>query len=464
MCRTLLITCAVLSFAITPVHFPQTPLIGRYNGKIVFISDRNYKGLSVWTMNPDGSSPTRLTDDKSRTAKLADFSPVYDASPKWSPDGTKIAFISNRNYLFSLYVMDADGNNTRLVTEKPLGVGEPAWSPDGAKIAFSAGIRGTIGMTKPSVQIYVINVDGTGLTQLTESGMNVSPNWSPDGRQIAFSSVRDAESKGKIWVMNADGSDQRVLLPKFVGGQPAWSPDGTKILFTAYHACGGRAAVSIFVANADGSGESRQVTNDPKDCGWYSFPRWSPDGTKILASLTLKPETVFEPPPQIVIMNADGSNQISISNRGKYTFNSGQSTFTDGPADWQPLPAPTDFGSSVVGFSAPSFTVSEDVGKAQITVTRTGNLKDVASVFYATVTPDMLIQHPDPSSTGTVRFSPGESSKTIAITLVDYRGLLRSTEYKIVLSDNAGNATLLGGIKEAALTVLGKDPASRKKN
>lgn len=414
-------------------------------------------------MNPDGSSPTRLTDDKDRTPKLPDFSPVYDASPAWSPDGTQIAFISNRDYLFSLYIMNADGSNARLLADKPMEVGEPAWSPDGGKIAFSAGIRGTIGMTKPSVQIYVINVDGSGLTQLTNTGMNGSPEWSPDGKQIAFSSSRDPESKGgTIWVMNADGSDQKVLLKGIAGGQPAWSPDGTKILFAAYDACGGRGAVSIYVMNADGS-NSQRLTKETKDCGWYSFPRWSPDGTKILAGLSLKPGTVLEPAPQIVVMNADGSNLTNITNRGKYVFNSGQATYTDGPADWQPIHAPVDPGSSVVGFSAPSYTFYEDVGKAQITVKRTGNLNDVASFVYATVTPDLLIQYPDPSSTGTLRFAPGESSKTIAITLVDYRGLLRSSEYKVILSDNAGNATLLGGIKEAALTILGKDPASRKK-
>jgi Tol biopolymer transport system component len=122
-----------------------TPVRGRYNGKIVFISDRHYKGLSIWSMNPDGSSPTRLTDDKARTDRLPSFSPVYDANPVWSPDGTKIAFISNRDYLFSLYVMNADGNNARLVTDKLLEPWEPAWSPDGGKIAFSVGIRGTFG-------------------------------------------------------------------------------------------------------------------------------------------------------------------------------------------------------------------------------------------------------------------------------------------------------------------------------
>ena len=229
------------------------PVRGRHNGKIVFTSDRHYKGLSIWSMNPDGSSPTRLTDDKSRTEKLPSFSPVYDGNPVWSPDGTKIAFVSNRDYLFSLYVMNADGSNSQLVTDKVLDLGEPSWSPDGRKIAFSAGVRGTIGMSKPSIDIYVLNVDGSGLAKLTQdSGANGSPTWSPDGKQIAFVSDRD-DGKSKIWIMNADGSNQRILpngqnttSDGFLGGQPAWSPDGTKILFTGYRACGVGAAGGIY--------------------------------------------------------------------------------------------------------------------------------------------------------------------------------------------------------------------------
>jgi Tol biopolymer transport system component len=423
-------------------------------------------------MNPDGSSPTRLTDDKSRTEKLPSFVPVYDSSPVWSPDGTKIVFISNRNYLFSLYVMNADGSNARLVTDKVLEPAEPAWSPDGGKIAFSAGIRGTIGMTKPSADIYAVNVDGSGLTKLTQdSGLNSSPAWSPDGKQIAFTSNREAEGQSRIW-LNADGGNQRILPNSqndagFYGGQPAWSPDGTKILFTAYQPCANQGAVSIFVTNADG-GNSQLVTKntngESNGCAWYSWPRWSPDGTKILASLSLKTGTTLEPPPEIVVMNADGTNQIKISNRGKYVFNSLLSTFTDAHADWQPLPSPPDFASSVIGFSAPSFAGYEDAKRIPITVKRTGNLKDAASCLYVTVTPDLLIKHPEAGATGTVRFAPGESSKTISLPVVDYGGLLRTTSYKIVLSDNEGNATFIGGIKEAALTILGKDPASRKKN
>jgi Tol biopolymer transport system component len=452
----LLITGALLGVAITPAtpreQVTQKPSRGRYNGKIVFISDRNYKGLSVWSMNPDGSSPTRITDDKSRTERLPDFSPVYDSHPVWSPDGTKIAFISNRDYLFSLYVMNADGSNARLVTDKVMDPGEPAWSPDGGKLAFSAGKRATIGMDKPSVDIYVVNIDGSGLAQLTrDSDLNGSAAWSPDGKQIAFTSNR-VDGKSRIWVMNPDGSNQRMLpnpqnTTEVFGGQPAWSPDGSKILFTSSRTCRAGVAAAIYTVNADGS-NSRLLTNDPNDCGGYSSPRWSPDGTKILASFAPEMKGILEPAPQIIIMNADGSNPVNISNRGKYGFNSGLSTFTDVHADWQPLHAPANFASSVVGFSAPSYTMYESA-EVPITITRTGNLNDVASCFYVALTSNPELKYVD----GTVRFAAGEGSKTIALR-VPVRGTGLTWSYRIVLSDNTGNATFVGGIKETTVTFL----------
>jgi len=162
-------------------------------------------------------------------------------------------------------------------------------------------------------------------------------------------------------------------------------------------------------------------------------------------------------------MNADGSNQINISNRGKYVFNSLMSTFTDGQADWQPLSAPSSFASSVVGFSEASYTAYEDAAGIPITVKRTGNLTDVASCFYITLTPDMRVQHPDPAATGTLRFARGESSKTFSLR-VPVSGTSLSWSYKIVLSDNEGNATFVGGIKETAVTILPGNAAPPKKS
>jgi TolB protein len=406
--------------------------------------------LSIWSINPDGSSPTRLTDDKDRTAKLPNFVSVYDSSPVWSPDGTEIAFISNRNYLFGLYVMNADGSNARLLTELPEPA-QPAWSPDGSKIVFSAGIRITLEPHKPHTDIYVINVDGSGLTQLTrDSGLNGSPSWSPDGKQIAFVSNRDLDGKEKIWIMNADGTNQRIISTGVYGGLPAWSPDGNKILFTSSRTCPADIGIGIYVMNADGS-DSRLLTNDPNSCGVYSWPRWSPDGTKIVTSFQPRGRGDITPPRQIIVMNADGSNPINISNRGQYYFNTGLSMFTDVEPHWQPLLTRPQVAPSIIGFSAPSYTVNEKAGRVAITVTRTGNLNDVASCFYVTLSNTMpMLQHSDPAATGTLRFAPGESSKTISFTV----GRHNADSYKLILSDNEGNATFLGGIKEATLTIL----------
>ena len=100
--------------------------------------------------------------------------------------------------------------------------------PDGTKFALSDGAAIVIGLSQPFTDIYLINVDGSGLTRLTSnSGLNGSPSWSPDGRQIAFSSNRDGTHK--IYIMNADGSNQHAIAER--GTQPSWSPDGSKILF-----------------------------------------------------------------------------------------------------------------------------------------------------------------------------------------------------------------------------------------
>lgn len=455
------ITLLLIAAFLKPVlgnNVAQTSTRGRYNGKIVFISDRHYKGLSIWTMNPDGSSPTRLTDEKSRGEKLPNFSPVYDSSPVWSPDGTKIAFISNRNYLFSLYVMNADGSNSQLLTDL-LEPGEPSWSPDSSKIAFSLGMRGSFGLGKCIVDIYVVNLDGSGLTQLTrDSGCNSSPAWTPDGKQIAFTSNRDG--KVKLWVMNPDGSNQREFPnsnAQFHELRPTFSPDGTRILYTFYRKCrGDDYEIAIYVMNVDGS-NTRLLTDDPNSCGVYSSPRWSPDGTKILASFQPRPKNNVSPPTHIIVMNADGSNRINISNRGQYVFNSSQSTFTDVGADWQPLHSPAQFAPSIVSFSAPSYTVNEDVGKAELTVKRTGNLNDVASCSYATVLFEAMppeILYPDKSGTGVLRFAAGESTQKISIAIYNSKGLFPTDTYKVILSDNEGNATFLGGIKEATLKIV----------
>jgi TolB protein len=422
----------------------------KFNGKIAFVSNRhNGRGLSIWTMNADGSSPTRLTGDDSRSKRLPAFAAVYDGNPVWSPDGTRIAFISNRDYVFAIYIMNADGSDARLVTDKVQDPGTLAWSPDGSKIAFSGGTRMVLGIqgAHPNIQIYTINIDGSQLTKLTNEGfINDGPAWSPDGKQIAFNSDRDADarSRSRMWVMNSDGTDQRALadLRNTPVWFPAWSADQNKLLLSAYF----DGMLEIFVVKADGT-EGRAITNGPKGRGMFENPKWSPDGTKIVASLR---PGVIDPDQgtAIIVMKADGSAQFNLSNRSDRLS-------VDASPDWQPLAAPPVSSSSIIGFTAESYSAYKHGDSVMLTIRRTGNLNEEAFCSYARhegLSPNIRTQ------LGSLRFAPGEPVKTISIPVL-YAG-----SFKVRLSDNEGNATFIGGIQEIAVTVLERAPSPEVRN
>lgn len=446
------------------------PARGKFNGKLVFYSNRNNaRGFSIWTMNADGSSPTRLTDDSSRTARSPGFVRVYDTNPVWSPDGSKIAFVSNRDSLFAIYIMNADGSNAHLVTSSVQDPGALAWSPAGDKIAFSAGTRAVVGLAKPSVQIYTVKIDGSELTRLTSEGeINESPSWSPDGKQIVFEGKRDPDRQMKIWVMNADGSNQKMLTGNtgsaVFGGGPLWSPDGNKILFSGFSSfngtrnCGLVNCAELFVMNADGS-NIMPLTNDPtRDGGLVA--RWSPDGTKIVAAGSVGSpagrRNGISSSTGIVVMNSDGTNPVTISHRGERNF-------FDCVGDWQPLSASTVISSSILGFSEASYTASDNAGSATVTVKRTGNLNEAASCSYA-LWDGAMVQNGYAPVSGRLRFAAGEASKPISIPLEDRPIALGNWSFKVVLSDNEGNATFIGGIREATLTILNEGASPRPRS
>jgi Tol biopolymer transport system component len=163
--------------------------------KIVFTSYRE-ENNDIYVMTADGSWQARLTKDKSD-----DFDPV------WSPVGSMIAFVSDRDRTTgenSIYIMADDGSNVRRLTYSTTRLDiSPAWSPDGAQIAFR-------GCKAGICDIYVVNVSGGDPVNLTNgTGDNSEPSWSPDGKQIFFASNRDGNPE--IYVMNADGSDQHNL-------------------------------------------------------------------------------------------------------------------------------------------------------------------------------------------------------------------------------------------------------------
>ena len=250
------------------------------SGHIAFHSNRdgNYE---IYVMHADGSEVSRLTFDAA-----GDFSPV------WSPGGKQIAFRSDRDGNGEIYVMDADGFNQRRLTKNSALDFYPSWSPDGQKIAFTS-------QRDANSEIYVMSADGSDQVRLTNSlAVDEYPSWSPDGSKIAFHSFRDGN--WETYVMNANGSSQVRLTFNTVDDIfPTWSPDGSKIAFVSTR--DGNA--EIYSMNPDGSNQTRISKDSARD----TVPAWSPDGSKI--AFASNRDGDFE----IYVMNADGSNQTRIT-------------------------------------------------------------------------------------------------------------------------------------------------------
>ena len=234
--------------------FDSVPTWSPDGRRIAFGSDRD-GNWDIYVMNADGSGVARLTDND-----------AVDSSPAWSPDGRRIAFVSPRDGNLDIYVMNADGSGVTRLTHNDAYDWYPAWSPDGRRIAFDSDRDG-------NREIYVMNADGSGVTRLTYNGaVDGFPAWSPDSRRIAFVSERDGN--WDIYVMNADGSGvTRLTYNEADDWLPAWSPDGRRIAFVSVR----DGNLEIYVMNADGSGVTRLTYNDAHD----SFPEWSPDGRQI---------------------------------------------------------------------------------------------------------------------------------------------------------------------------------------
>lgn len=245
--------------------------------KIAFHSARD-GDLDIHVMNADGTGVTQLTNE-----------PGLDLFPTWSPDGTQIAFGTNRHASgpdghgpgqVEIYVMDADGSNQQRLTFEDAQDALPDWSPDGSVIAFNTNREqdNPVPDHPQETFVYVMAPDGTNPTRLSDGpGIDAGPSFSPDGSRIIFHGNRDGELD--LFVMNADGSDETNITPgagNAVFG--AWSPDGTKVVFNSTRANATNA--DVYVMNLDGSGLTRLTKAKGFDgiCDWQvATPIPTPD-------------------------------------------------------------------------------------------------------------------------------------------------------------------------------------------
>jgi Tol biopolymer transport system component len=238
---------------------------------------------------------------------LLNSSATLPASAQMQAVNGRIAFTSGN----SLFTINPDGSGHMTVSSEGGVIHHgPTWKPDGTKITF--GRRGPL---ETNFSIHTINPDGSGLQKISSVPANdTEPTWSPDGSKIAFNNAITGSEE--IAVMNADGSNRVNLTNNSaVDINPVWSPDGTRIAFTSNRDFPGLTGdisrgFEIYVMNADGSNQVRLTNNMFSD----SNPSWSPDSNKIAFDTTR--DGNFE----IYSMNANGSNQINLTNHSSSDF------------------------------------------------------------------------------------------------------------------------------------------------
>lgn len=212
----------------TETPLPTATPVGGGMGQIAFSSDRS--GLpQIWLMNADGTGHKQITE-------MVDGA----CQPDWSPDGSKLVFISpcafnqERYPGASLFIVNADGTNLTTLPTIPGGDFDPAWSPDGTRIVFTS-VRD---FNRP--QIYAINLEDQSVEAISANTVqDFQPAWHPSGDRIAFISTR--RGPHQIWLMESDGSDAVIFSRSgsLKNSRPAWSPDGKLILFTQTEVLGG---------------------------------------------------------------------------------------------------------------------------------------------------------------------------------------------------------------------------------
>ena len=210
-------------------------------------------------------------------ATLASFGRIRDLD--FSPDGARIVYASDEEGNWSLYVVTLETGRIERLTFSPEAALSPRWSPRGDAIAYLSDYGGD-----EAFDIYLVPAEGGRVTRLTRNpGNEVDIDWSPDGLKIAFASDREPRPDGRrgygiYWILREGGEATRLTRANGDDREPRWSPGGDQIVFTSTRDVGPRQS-DLYVIPGEG-GDARKLTTHQG--GAEACPEWAPDGKRIV--------------------------------------------------------------------------------------------------------------------------------------------------------------------------------------
>jgi TolB protein len=301
----IVITLTLLGTATPLAQAPALPALVKpfpsgLSGTLVFHSDLRGPG------NPEGRSRIYTLDlAKGVLSALTSGSQWRDENPRWSPDGKRIAFKSNRsNGAYDIFVMNADGSNPQRITDHPANDHDPAWVSDGQSLIFMSerDSRGDL------YRVW-LNDPGHRVERLTRNfaGRAMMPNVSADGKWVTFAA--QSLERLQFWLFQIhvlDLATGRTRSLDATGGScwPAWSPDGRTIA----HVMLDREPSMLQLTSAEGQ-PIRQLAGDKTR--WHYYPEWSPDGRRLAFSVS--PAHHEGEDWDLAVMNIDGGGYMKLT-------------------------------------------------------------------------------------------------------------------------------------------------------
>jgi Tol biopolymer transport system component len=267
-----------------PMVHGGAPAVSPDGSKIAFLSERD-GATDLFIIAADGTGEARLTS-----------TPEVESQPEWSADGSEIRFTVFANEESRIYSIAPTGKNRKLIGTVP---GRAMrLSPDGESVLYWTG-------TWTAMRLFVSRLDGSAARPLTDgSGVVWGSRWSPDGKRIAFGDKEQGSLQ--IFVMNADGSGRRRVTRFDEAGQqaqmPAWSADGSRLAVQS--GSRGQPAHIWIVDAVTGAARKLAAHTEPYD---DEVPAWFPDG-KSLAYQSSRTGRM-----EVWVMNADGSQARQLT-------------------------------------------------------------------------------------------------------------------------------------------------------